>query len=171
MYWSLVITSVAAAALAIGYWMHGRDRRNLEQVFGLVAARHHGDMEPGDWLALPRLRLTFAGRQCVVGAMATDGAHGGPFTFLELKLPQDTGRTMQIKRPWRAGSSGRQTSDAIELSVRALLRQSTLPLGNFRLAGRKITLHTDGFIDSPAGIEQLIDIANRIADCLEAGRA
>ena len=55
----------------------------------------------GSFLALPRLRFEMNDRRYLVSAMASSGAIGrvrGPFTFVEVDLPFDTGQRLLLER-------------------------------------------------------------------------
>jgi hypothetical protein len=56
-------------------------------------------------LALPQLRIKRDGRAVLVGALATSGhasagssGHSGPFTFVDLELPYDSGQKLRAER-------------------------------------------------------------------------
>ena len=105
MSWWVIITTVIGAALAYGYREHTKDSRHLARLFAPLAAKHGGEVTSASFLALPQLRFETGGRRCLVAALATSGhvvagssGYSGPFTFVDLDLPFETGRRLRIER-------------------------------------------------------------------------
>lgn len=105
MTWGLVIGAVIVAALVYGYWEHGKDSRHLAKLFAVLAAKYGGQVKRGSFLALPQLRFERDGRAVLVGALATSGqvaagssGYSGPFTFVDLELPFDSGQKIRAER-------------------------------------------------------------------------
>ena len=105
MSWWLIIAAIVAAALVYGYWEHGKDSRHLARLFAPLAAKHGGEVTSASFLALPQLRFETGGRRFLVAAMATSGdvvagssGYSGPFTFVDLDLPFETGQRLRIER-------------------------------------------------------------------------
>lgn len=112
MTWWLIIGAVVAAALGYGYWDHTKESRHLARLFARLAEKHGGASTGGSFLALPRLRFEMDDRRYFVSAMASSGAIGpvrGPFTFVEVELPFDTGQTLHLER----GMSVQQAVDRL----------------------------------------------------------
>ncbi len=216
MSWGLIITTGIMAALVYGYWSHRRDSRELRVMFAGLAARYQGEITDRHWLALPQLRFTLDNRRVLVAALATSGGvvagtsgYSGPFTFVELALPDHPGRTARIVRRagvfdalWRAVSAPARTTagpgiglgDAtsntmvdefdqafqitgpdrdfaaahLSETMRVRLLRSTLARLDVRLAGAKLSVRMDGLASAVVEIEELLDIANSIADLFAA---
>ena len=198
MHWWLVITLIITAAVAYGYWGHKNESRHLAKSFALLAAERRGEVKPGNWLVFPQLRFEMDNRQYLVAAMATSGAAtsgqagGGPFTFVDLELPFDTGQKIRVKRrtgvakrPIDAvapdgppttghkdfdeafrieGSNQVFASGLLELPVRQKLLGSRMPRLEVRVAGQRISVHIEGIAKSKADLEELIDVATLLAD-------
>lgn len=105
MSWWLIIAAIVAAALVYGYWEHGKDSRHLARLFAPLAAKYGGEVTSASFLALPQLRFETGGRRFLVAAMATSGdvvagssGYSGPFTFVDLDLPFETGQRLRIER-------------------------------------------------------------------------
>jgi hypothetical protein len=105
MTWWLVIGAVVIAALAYGYWDHTKQSRHLARLFAVLAAENRGQVRRASLLALPQLRIERDGRAVLVGALATSGhagagssGHSGPFTFVDLELPYDSGQKLRAER-------------------------------------------------------------------------
>ena len=105
MIWGPIIAAVIVAALAYGYWDHGKQSRHLAKLFAALAATYRGQVKRAGFLALPQLRITRGGRRVLVGALATSGqpgagssGHSGPFTFVDLELPFDSGQKIRAER-------------------------------------------------------------------------
>ncbi len=105
MTWWLIIGAVIAAALAYGYWDHGKQSRHLAELFAALAAKYRGQVKRASFLALPQLRFEHDGRRVLVGALATSGqvaagssGYSGPFTFVDLELPFDSGQKLRAER-------------------------------------------------------------------------
>ena len=105
MTWWLVIAAVIVAALMYGYWDHGKQSRHLAKLFAVLAAKHRGQVKRASFLALPQLRFERDGRRVLVGALATSGqvaagssGYSGPFTFVDLELPFDSGQKIRAER-------------------------------------------------------------------------
>ena len=191
--WWLVVTLMIAAALAYGYWTHKHERRHLARLFDLLAAEYGGEVKPGNWLVYPQLRFEVKNRHYLVAAMATSGDEGsGPFTFVDLDFPFDTGQKVRVsrrtgfaKRPIGAIAPGRPpttghrefdeafriegsnqvfVSGLLEVPVRQKLMGSRMPHLEVRVAGQKINVHIGGIAKSKADLEELIDIATLLAD-------
>ena len=202
--WWLIILALIAAALAYAYWEHTGQSRNLTKIFTLLAEKHQGEVKRASPLVLPQLRFETNGRRFLVTAMATSGqvvagtsGYSGPFTFVDLQLPFDTGRKAQIVRASSAGKqllglvvpgaqvstgdaafdaafriSGRDKTFAPHLlneTVRQKLLNSHLPRLDIRMAGQKIVVHMDGIAQSLEEIEELIEISVLLADRASAG--
>ena len=193
--WWIIITLIIAGALAYGYWDHTRQRRHLGKLFALLAAKYRGEVKPGNLLVFPQLRFQIDGRRYLVAAMATDGSdagESGPFTFVDVDLPFDTGRKIRVKRSTGGakrlmeaiGSGGRPTtghrefdeafriegsdqifaSSLLELPVREKLLGSRARRLDVKVQGKKISVQRDGITESTADLEELIDIAGLLAD-------
>ncbi len=190
MYWWLVLAVVIAAALAYGYWTHNSQSRDLARVFALLAAKHRGEVKAGSLLVLPQLRFERDSRRFLVTAMANSGAHeggSGPFTFVDVTLPFDTGRRIRVergtgvaKRPttgdpefddaFRVEASNRTFAASLLTGrVRRKLVASPMPRLDVRVTGQKISVHSDGIATSKAEFEELIDIAALVAENCSAG--
>jgi hypothetical protein len=105
MIWGLVIAAVIVAALAFGYWDHGKQSRHLAKLFAAIAAKYRGQVKRASLLALPQLRFERDGRRVLAGALATAGqvsagssGYSGPFTFVDLELPFDSGQKLRAER-------------------------------------------------------------------------
>ena len=199
MEWWLAILAFIAAALAYGYWEHTSQSRHLTRLFAVLAERYEGEIKRAGPLVLPQLRFETNGRRFLVAAMATSGqvvagtsGYTGPFTFVDLQLPNDTEKEIQIVQvsgvgdkildrvlpgaPVRTGDevfnakfriAGRNRVFALHLlddAVRQKLIDSSLPRLDTRVAGRKITVHMDGIANSLAELEELIEISVLLAD-------
>ena len=193
MHWWLVITLIIMAAVAYGYWGHKNESRHLAKSFALLAAERRGEVKPGNWLVFPQLRFEMKNRQYLVNAMATSGVEGsGPFTFVDLELPFDTGQKIRVKRrtgvakrPIEAvahdgppttghkdfdeafrieGSNQVFASGLLELPVRQKLLGSRMPGLEVRVAGQRISVHIEGIAKSKADLAELIDVATLLAD-------
>ncbi len=104
MTWGLVIAAVIVAALAYGYWDHTKQSRHLAKLFAALAAKYQGQVKRASFLALPQLRFERDGRRVLVGALATSGhvsagssGYSGPFTFVDLELPFDSGQKLRAE--------------------------------------------------------------------------
>gem|GEM_PF-3577799 len=104
MTWGLVIAAVIVAALAYGYWDHTKQSRHLAKLFVALAAKYQGQVKRASLLALPQLRFERDGRRVLVGALATSGhvsagssGYSGPFTFVDLELPFDSGQKLRAE--------------------------------------------------------------------------
>ncbi len=104
MTWGLVIAAVIVAALAYGYWDHTKQSRHLAKLFAALAAKYRGQVKRASLLALPQLRFERDGRRVLVGALATSGhvsagssGYSGPFTFVDLELPFDSGQKLRAE--------------------------------------------------------------------------
>ena len=98
---SLTIGVIIAAALVHGYCEHTRESRQLDGVFKGFARVHGGRVTRRKFFALPKFRFEWSGRNAWIGAMANAGATApdqGPFTYLDLELPRDTGQHLRIER-------------------------------------------------------------------------
>lgn len=98
---SLTLGVIIAAALVHGYCEHTRESRQLDGVFKGFARVHGGRVTRRKFFALPKFRFEWSGRNAWIGAMANAGATApdqGPFTYLDLELPRDTGRHLRIER-------------------------------------------------------------------------
>ena len=193
--WWIVITLIIAATLAYGYWDHNHQRRHLGKSFALLATKYGGDVKPGNLLVFPQLRFQMDGRRYLVTAMATDGSdagESGPFTFVDVDLPFDTGRKIRVKRSAGGGKrlmdalgpGGHPTtghkefdeafriegsdqifaSSLLELRVREKLLGSRAPRLGVKVDRKKISVHRDGIAESTADLEELIDIPGLLAD-------
>ncbi len=105
MTWGLIIAAVIVAALAYGYWDHTKQSRHLAKLFAALAAKYRGQVKRASLLALPQLRFERDGRRVLVGALATSGhvsagssGYSGPFTFVDLELPFDSGQKLRAER-------------------------------------------------------------------------
>jgi len=105
MTWWLVIAAVVVAALAYGYWDHTKQSRHLAKLFAALAAKYRGQVKRASLLALPQLRFERDGRAVLVGALATSGqvsagssGYSGPFSFVDLELPFDSGQKLRAER-------------------------------------------------------------------------
>ena len=105
MTWGLIIAAVIVAALGYGYWDHGKQSRHLAKLFAALAAKYRGQVKRAGFLALPQLRIIRDGRRVLVGALATSGqvaagssGYSGPFTFVDLELPFDSGQKIRAER-------------------------------------------------------------------------
>jgi hypothetical protein len=105
MHWGLIIAAIIAAALGYGYWDHTQQSRHLTGLFAPLAARYRGELKRATLLTLPQLRFELEGRHLLVAAMATSGhvaagtsGYSGPFTFVDLSLPFDTGQKVRVER-------------------------------------------------------------------------
>ena len=105
MTWGLIIAAVIVAALIYGYREHGKDSRHLAKLFAALAAKYRGQVKRASFLALPQLRFERDGRSVLVGALATSGqvaagssGYSGPFTFVDLELPIDSGQKIRAER-------------------------------------------------------------------------
>ncbi len=193
MHWWLVISLIITAAVAYGYWGHKNESRHLAKSFALLAAECRGEVKPGNWLVFPQLRFEMENRHYLVAAMATSGEEGsGPFTFVDLDLPFDTGQKIRVKRrtgvakrpidavaPDRPPTTGHKEFDEafriegsnqvfasglLELPVRQKLLGSRMPRLEVRVEGQKISVHIEGIAKSKADLEELIDVATLLAD-------
>ncbi len=193
--WWILIALTIAAALAYGYWEHTRQRRHLGKSFALLAAKYRGQVRPGNLLLLPQLRFERDDRRYLVAALATNGSdsgESGPFTFVDLELPFDTGREIHVRRGTGGGkrlmdtlgpgghpTTGDKefdeafqietsdqvfTSALLELRVREKLLRSRARRIEVKVAGKKISVHRDGIAESTTDLEELIDIAGLLAD-------
>jgi len=104
MTWGLVIAAVIVAALGYGYWDHTKQSRHLANLFAALAANYRGQVKRASFLALPQLRFERDGRRVLVGALATSGqvaagssGYTGPFTFVDLELPFDSGQKIRAE--------------------------------------------------------------------------
>ena len=202
--WWLIILALIAAALAYAYWEHTGQSRNLTKIFTLLAEKHQGEVKRASPLVLPQLRFETNGRRFLVTAMATSGqvvagtsGYSGPFTFVDLQLPFDTGRKAQIVRASSAGNqlldlvlpgaqvstgdadfdaafriSGRDktlASHLLDETVRQKLLNSHLPRLDIRIAGQKIVVHMDGIAQSLEELEEMIEVSVLLADHSSAG--
>ena len=105
MYWWFLVTAFIAAALAYGYWDHTNQSRHLTRLFARLAAKYRGEVKKANLLALPQLRFEMDNRRFLVTAMATSGhvaagssGYTGPFTFVDLELPFDSGQKIRVER-------------------------------------------------------------------------
>ncbi len=193
--WWIIITLIIAGALAYGYWDHNHQRRHLGKLFALLAAKYRGEVKPGNLLVFPQLRFQMDGRRFLVAAMATDGSdsgESGPFTFVDLDLPFDTGQKIRVKRSTGGakrrmdalGTGGHPTtghkefdeafqiegsdqvfaSSLLELPVREKLLSSRARRLDVKVQGKKVSVHRDGITESAADLEELIDIARLLAE-------
>ena len=192
--WWVVITLVIAAALAYGYWDHNHQRRHLRKSFTLLAEKYGGEVKPGNLLVFPQLRFQRDGRRYLVAAMATSGSdsgESGPFTFVDVDLPFDTGQKIRVKKSAgdatrlmdAMGLGGRPTtghrefdeafriegsdqvfaSSLLELRVREKLLDSQARRLEVKVQSTKINVTRDGIAKSTADLQELIDIAGLIA--------
>lgn len=203
--WWLIILAVVAAALVYGYWEHTKQSRDLSGFFARLAEKHQGQVTRASLLFLPQLRFESNDRRVLVTAMATSGqdsagtsSSAGPFTFVELQLPIDTARKIQIVRsssvvdkllgPIIAGvqvSTGDAKFDAafrikgkdksyaphfLDEPVRQKLLNSQLQRLDIRVNGQKIVVHMDGYAQSLEEIEELIEISFLLADSISQNR-
>ncbi len=190
--WWLAITIFVAAAVAYGYREHTRHRRRLAALFASLAEEYQGEVRPGTLLVLPQLRFERDGGRYLVTAMANSGAHEGargPFTFVDLELPSDSGQQVRVERRAvgraadpsapgivpteglhafedafriRAGDAA-ATVRFLDAPVREKLMASRLPRLEARVEGRKVSVHMDGIAASREELEELIEIASRLA--------
>jgi hypothetical protein len=161
MEWWLAITALAVAALAYAYREHARHRRRLGPLFASIAEERGGRVTPGSLLVLPQLRFEQDGGRYLVTAMANSGAHDGergPFTLVEVELPRAFEDAFRI----RVGDAP-ATFRFLEARVREKLMASRLPRLEVRREGRRLRVHMDGIAASREEIEELIDIASRLA--------
>jgi hypothetical protein len=105
MHWGVAIAVIVAAALAYGYWDHTHQSRHLTRLFSRLAEKYHGELKRANLLVLPQLRFELEDRRFFVAAMATSGhvaagssGYSGPFTFVDLSLPFDTGQKVRVER-------------------------------------------------------------------------
>ena len=105
MTWGLIIGAAIVAALVYGYWDHGKQSRHLAKLFAVLAAKYGGQVKRASFLALPQLRFERDSCRVLVGAMATSGqvaagssGYSGPFTFVDLELPFDSGQKIRAER-------------------------------------------------------------------------
>ena len=193
--WWVVITLIIAGALAYGYWDHNHQRRHLGKSFALLATKYRGEVKPGSVLVLPQLRFERDGRRYLVAALPTDGSdsgESGPFTFVDVDLPFDTGQKIRVKKS--AGGTTRlmdaiglgrrlttghkefdeafriEGSDQVfatsllQLPVREKLLSSRARRIEVKVQGKKISVNRDGIAKSTADLQELIDIAGLLAD-------
>ncbi len=104
MTWGLIVAAVIAAALGFAYREHGKDSRHLAKLFAALATKYRGQVKRAGFLALPQLRFESDGRPVLVGALATSGqgaagssGYTGPFTFVDLDLPFDSGQKIRAE--------------------------------------------------------------------------
>ncbi len=104
MTWGLIIAAVIVAALGFAYREHGKDSRHLAKLFAALATKYRGQVKRAGFLALPQLRFESDGRPVLVGALATSGqvaagssGYTGPFTFVDLDLPFDSGQKIRAE--------------------------------------------------------------------------
>jgi hypothetical protein len=188
MHWWIAITLLVASAMAYAYHSHRRDGRDLTALFAPLAVKYGGDVRPASLLVLPQLRFEHDGGRYLVTAMPNNGAHegaSGPFTFVDVELPSDTGQKIRVERrgagrcvdptlPGAAPITGLQAfEDAfriragnpttalhfLEAPVRRKLLESRLPRLEARVEGQKVSVHMDGIAESREEVEELIDIA------------
>ncbi len=190
--WWLAITVFCAAAVAYAYREHTRHRRRLAALFASLADQYGGEVRPGSLLVLPQLRFEQDGGHYLVTAMANGGAHDGargPFTFVDVELPSDSGQEIRVERRAvvrsadpsapgtvpieglhafedafriRAGDAP-ATVRFLEAPVREKLMASRLPRLEARVEGQKVSVHMDGIAASREELEELIDIASLLA--------
>ena len=188
MFWWLVITVVVAAAVAFAYREHTRHARRLTALFAALAEQYGGEVRPSSVLVLPQLRFERDGGRYLVSAMPNSGAHegsSGPFTFVDVELPSDTGHKIRVERRRAAGSGDSSAPGAapitglqafedvfriraddpmatvrfLEAPVREKLLASRLSGLEARVVGPKVGVHMDGIAESHEVLEELIDIA------------
>ena len=193
--WWIIITLIIAGALAYGYWDHNHQRRHLGKSFALLATKYRGEVKPGSLLVFPQLRFQMNGRRYLVAAMATDGSdsgESGPFTFVDVDLPFDSGQKIRVKRiaggtkrlldalgPGGHPTTGHKEFDEafriegsdqvfatslLQLPVREKLLSSRARRIEVKVQGKKISVQTDGIAKSTADLQELIDIAGLLAD-------
>jgi len=104
MIWGLIIAAVIVAALGYGYWDHSKQSRHLAGLFAALGDEYRGQVKRASFLALPQLRFERDGRRVLVGALATSGqvaagssGYSGPFTFVDLELPFDSGQRIRAE--------------------------------------------------------------------------
>jgi hypothetical protein len=106
--WWIIIPAGVAAALACAFGEHRTQSRHLVDLFSPLAETHGGHLKAASFLALPQLRFERDGRRYLAGAMATAGTSvsgsasrpgfSGPFTFVNVDIPLDTGQNVNILR-------------------------------------------------------------------------
>ncbi len=195
MEWWLIIGGLIAAALAFGYWEHTRQSRRLGGILAVMAAKHNGEVKRGGLLVLPQLRFAQEGRRFLIGAMASAGAiakESAPFTFVEVKLPFDTGAKLRVERnpgiaahlidaatPGHPPTTGHEAFDGafrikgkdpalasrlLDARARHELLGTDLPRLTCRVDGRRISVHMDGYATAQTEVEALIRIATLLAE-------
>ena len=191
MYWWLIISSIIVLALVYAYRDQQSKNRLLTEVYTLLAEKYQGEVKPGSLLVFPQLRFQMDGRGFLVTSMATDGAESSSFTLASVDLPFGTKRKWAIKRrkaslphmidptkPAGGSATGHAEFDEaflfeasdptiaaalLQEPVRRNLLESRLPLIDARLTGGKITVHSEGILESAAGIEEMIAMAALLA--------
>jgi hypothetical protein len=105
MYWWMLLSAAIVGALVFAYRDHVRQSQRLAEFFANIAATHGGDVQRATLLTLPQLRFTADGRSFLITAMATSGSvaagssgYSGPFTFVNLILPENTHQKIHIVR-------------------------------------------------------------------------
>ena len=192
MHWWIAIALLVGSAMAYAYYSHRRDGRHLMELFALLAEQYGGDVRPTSLLVLPQLRFEHDGGRYLVTAMPNNGAHegaSGPFTFVDVELPSDTGQKIRVERrgagrsvdPTAPGAApitelqafedafriraGNPTAALhfLEEPVQRKLLASRLPRLEVRVEGQKVSVQMGGIAESREEVEELIDIAALLA--------
>lgn len=116
---SLTLGVIIVAALVHGYCEYTRESRQLDGVFKGFAKVYGGQVTRKTFLKLPKFQFEWGGRNAWIGALAKAGFAApdkGPFTYLDLELPRDTGQHLRIERADTAASGqtdGEAASDLL----------------------------------------------------------
>ena len=193
MEWWLIIGAVVIVALVFAYREHGQESRRLGKLFKLLAAKHRGQVKRGSFLLLPQLRFETDHGAYWLGTLANSGSHGdpqgggnGPFTFLILQMPKDSGRQFSLRRKAGQADAAVTLEEAYRIKgtgaeelIRFLpprlarkLLESRLSGLELRLEGAEITLHSEGYAQSKEALDEMIELAGLLAEaCLERAAA
>lgn len=174
MEWWVVIGGIVFLAVVFSFREHRRESRRLGKLFRLLAAKHRGHAKSGNLFYLPELFFENDHGSFRLGAMATSGSSGnGPFTYLKLRMAQDCGLQIRLKRRNRSAGYAVKLDEAYRVSgadadsLPALLPprlarkilETQLPGLELRIAGGEISLHLEGYVQSKETLEEMIELA------------
>lgn len=183
-----------ALVISAAFYLFSQDSRGLSAIMKPIAARYGGTLSPATLMNFPQLHFEAEGRLHAIHAMPNAGASSlpGPFTFVRLTLPFDSGHQAGVRQvPARVRGAvaaiapqlqattadpafdkafrleGRDQAIMAELlndELRARLVASQLPALHLRIAGAEINVFIDGLAKATAEIEEMIALAGTLAD-------
>lgn len=194
-FWPALIFS--ALVIPVSFYLLVQDSRRLLAAFRPLAVKYDGSITRASPLNFPALSFTENDREYRVNAMPNSGASApsGPFSNLSLTGQHGFGGEARITRasplvqgavamvaPALQATTGDPAFDRafrlggpdqaalaalLDDALRATLVASTLPNLRINLKGAQITVFRDNLVKDAGEVEELLALANRIANAIE----